>query len=278
MEKRLGKGLEALIMNTDPGKPKEKIEKVSLVDIVPNPFQPRKRFTEGKMEELVNSLRQKGIIQPILVRQKDEKFEIIAGERRWRAAQQLQLEEVPVIIRRDIDDASSLEISLIENIQREELNAIEEANAYQELIDKFEYTLDKVGQMMGKDKTTISNSLRLLSLPEDIRILIEDGRITAGHAKALLSLPGEKKRRTALKAILRKGLSVRETEYLVKRISEPKTRAQKSKDPETASVEESLQHKFGTRVAIHRGKKRGRIEIQFFSSEDLDRVLRLLLQ
>jgi ParB family transcriptional regulator, chromosome partitioning protein len=278
MEKRLGKGLEALITATDPGKPNEKIGKVRLVDIIPNPFQPRKRFGEAKMEELANSLREKGIIQPILVRQKDEKFEIIAGERRWRAAQRLELEEVPVIIRKDIDDASSLEISLIENIQREELNAIEEANAYQELIDKFEYTLDKVGQMMGKDKTTISNSLRLLSLPEDMRDLIEDGRITAGHAKALLSLPGEKKRRMVLKAVLRKGLSVRETEYLVKRISEPKTRAQKSKDPETASVEESLQHKFGTKVAIHRGKKRGRIEIQFFSSEDLERVLRILMQ
>ena len=277
MEKRLGRGLESLITASEMSKPKEKIEKVHLVDIIPNPFQPRKRFGEVKMEELVNSLREKGIIQPILVRPKDDKFEIIAGERRWRAAQKLELEEIPVIVRRDIDDAASLEISLIENIQREELNAIEEANAYQELIDKFEYTLDKVGQMMGKDKTTISNSLRLLALSTEIKDLVEDGRISAGHAKALLALTNEIRRKKVLKVILRKGLSVRETEYLVKRLGESRTRASKLKDPETASVEEQLQHKLGTRVTIHQGKKRGRIEIQFFSSDDLDRILRMLL-
>jgi ParB family transcriptional regulator, chromosome partitioning protein len=277
MDKRLGKGLEALIVSTDAGGPREKIEKVRLVDIIPNPFQPRKRFGEAKMEELVNSLREKGIIQPILVRPKHDKFEIIAGERRWRAAQQLELDEVPVIVRKDIDDASSLEISLIENIQREELNPIEEANAYQELIDKFEYTLDKVGQMMGKDKTTISNSLRLLSLEQDIRDLIEEGRISAGHAKALLGVLNETRRKKLLKVVLRKGLSVRETEFLVKRMGENRTRASRIKDPETASVEEQLQHKLGTRVTIHQGKKRGRIEIQFFSTEDLDRILRMLL-
>jgi ParB family transcriptional regulator, chromosome partitioning protein len=276
VEKRLGKGLEALI-SSDTGKSKERVERAEIKNIVPNPFQPRKKFSKGKMEELVNSLREKGIIQPILVRNMGEKYEIIAGERRWRAAQEIGLEEIPIIVKRDIDDANSLEISLIENIQREELNTVEEANAYKELIEKFEYTLEKVGQMMGKDKTTVSNSLRILTLSREILDLIEDGKISAGHAKALLSVQNEKKRKKVLQVILRKGLSVREAEHLAKRISEPKTTTTKSKDPETAGLEEQLQHKLGTRVSIYQGKKRGRIEIQFFSNEDLERLLRMLL-
>lgn len=216
MEKRLGKGLEALI-STDASRSKERVEKIEVKQLSPNPFQPRKKFSGSKMEELVNSLREKGIIQPILVRPKGEIYEIIAGERRWRAAQEVGMTEVPVIVRRDIDDANSLEISLIENIQREELNPVEEAVAYKELINKFEYTLDKVGQMMGKDKTTISNSLRILTLPKETLDLLEEGKITIGHAKALLSAPNEQKRKKVLQAILKKGLSVREAENLVKR-------------------------------------------------------------
>ncbi|MFA6636271.1 MAG: ParB/RepB/Spo0J family partition protein [Candidatus Omnitrophota bacterium] len=276
VEKRLGKGLEALI-SSDAGKPKERVERAETKNVMPNPFQPRKKFSKGKMEELVNSLREKGIIQPILVRSKGEKYEIIAGERRWRAAQEIGLEEIPIIVKRDIDDANSLEISLIENIQREELNTVEEATAYKELIEKFEYTLEKVGQMMGKDKTTVSNSLRILTLSREILDLIEEGRISAGHAKALLSVQNEKKRKKVLQTILNKGLSVREAESLVKRIGEPRITAKKTKDPETAGVEEQLQHKLGTRVSIYQGKKRGRIEIQFFSNEDLERLLRMLL-
>ncbi|MFH1837412.1 MAG: ParB/RepB/Spo0J family partition protein, partial [Candidatus Omnitrophota bacterium] len=168
MEKRLGKGLEALI-SEDNRKQKETIEKIKLKDIVPNPFQPRKKFGERKMEELVMSLREKGVIQPILVRPSGGKYEIIAGERRWRAAGELGIEDIPAIVRKDINDSNSLEISLIENIQREELNSIEEAKAYKELTNKFNHTLDTVGIMMGKDKSTISNTLRLLALPIEIQ-------------------------------------------------------------------------------------------------------------
>ena len=275
-EKRLGKGLEALISG-DIAKARERVEKVDTRLLSPNPFQPRKRFSEGKMEELVNSLREKGIIQPILVRSKGDGYEIIAGERRWRAAQILNLEEVPVIVRSDIDDANSLEISLIENIQREELNPVEEAVAYKELIDKFEYTLDKVGQMMGKDKTTVSNSLRILTLSKETLDLLEEGKISTGHAKALLSAPNDQRRKKVLQAILKKGLSVRETENLVRRFGVSLSRATRKKDAETESVEEKLQHKFGTRIVIRHGKKRGRIEIQYFSTEDLARILRMLL-
>jgi len=276
MEKRLGKGLDALI-SEDASKSKEKIEKVRLADIVPNPFQPRKRFDEEKLEELISSIREKGVIQPVLVRPGSTGYEIVAGERRLRAAQKLQLEEIPAIVRKDIDDASSLEISLIENIQREELNPIEEADAYQELIGRFEYTLDKVGQMVGKDKTTVSNSLRLLTLSDDIRSLIVDGKISTGHAKAILSITSDAKRRKVAKSIVRKGISVRETEQLVKRMSETKLKPNKVKDPEIARIEEDLQHKLGTKVNLTQGKKRGRIEIQFFSNEDLQRLLRIIL-
>lgn len=276
MERRLGKGLEALI-STDVSKEKEKVEKIKITDIIPNPFQPRKRFDEEKLDELVNSIQEKGVIQPILVRPVETGYEIVAGERRWRAAQKVQAEDIPAIVRKDIDDANSLEISLIENIQREELNPIEEATAYQELIGRFEYTLDKVGQMMGKDKTTISNSLRLLTLSEDIRKFIEEGKLSTGHAKAILSITSENKRKKLAKTIIRKGLSVRETEQLAQRVSEGKIKKTKYKDPETAQIEEELQHKLGTKVAIYRGKKRGRIEIQYFSNEDLHRLLRLIL-
>ena len=255
MEKRLGKGLAALI-SEDTSKVKEKVKKVKLTDIVPSSFQPRKRFGPEKMEELVSSIREKGVIQPVLVRPRGTGYELIAGERRWRAAQQLQIEE----------------------IQREELNPIEEASAYQELISQFEYTLDKVGQMMGKDKTTISNSLRLLTLPEEIRSYVEDGRISTGHAKALLSITSGHRRKKLAGMIVRKGISVRETEQLVRRAAGARIKAKKAKDSEIMRIEEELQHRLGTKVNIQQGKKRGRIEIQYFSNEDLQRLLRIILQ
>lgn len=279
MEKRLGKGLDALIpTDTNIGSSKEKIEKLKLSDIIPNKFQPRKKFDVAKMAELVESIRSKGVIQPVLVRPlMTGGYELIAGERRLRASQELQMEEIPAIIKREVSDPDSLEISIIENIQRAELNAVEEARAYQQLIDQFEHTLEKVGQMVGKDKTTISNSLRLLSLPIEILSYIEEGKMSAGHAKALLSISTDSKRKKLANVVVRRGVSVRETEELARRIEEPRTRARKQKDPELARIEEELQHRFGTRVNILQGKKRGRIEVQYFSNEDLQRLLRILL-
>ncbi len=277
MEKRLGKGLEALIPE-DTSKAKEKVAKLKLSEIIPNEFQPRRRFGKEKMEELINSIKEKGVIQPVLVRPKEDRYELIAGERRWRAARELNIEEIDAIIKKDIDDANCLEISLIENIQREELNPIEEGNAYQELIDRFEYTLVRVGQVVGKDKTTVSNALRILSLPDDIKTYIEEGKLSTGHAKALLSAPGEAKRKKIAKTIVRKGLSVREAEHLVKRLTETRTKTRLVKDPEIQRIEEDLQHHLGTKVAIHQGKKRGRIEIQYFSNDDLQRLLGIILR
>ena len=276
MEKRLGKGLEALISSA-PGKSKEKVEKISLKDIVPNPFQPRKTFKEEKMEELMNSIKTKGVIQPILVRPIGEGFELIAGERRFRAAQALNFADVPAIIK-EIGDEDSLEISLIENIQREELNPIEEARAYQQLIGKFSYTLDKVGIMMGKDKSTISNSLRLLTLDEEIQKYLEEGRISTGHAKVLLSVPSPFKRKRLAQTVFKHGLSVRQVEELVKKETPGRKKVTKMVDPDVLKIEEDLQHHFGTKVSIQQGKKRGRIEIQFYSSSDLERLLTLLLK
>ncbi|MEI8345250.1 MAG: ParB/RepB/Spo0J family partition protein [Candidatus Omnitrophota bacterium] len=277
MEKRLGKGLEALIPQ-DVSKGKERVERLRLKDIVPNPFQPRKKFGTLKMEELVNSMKEKGVIQPILVRPSGDRYELIAGERRWRAAQELNLEEIPAIIKNDIDNANSLEISLIENIQREELNPVEEANAYHELIKQFEYTLEKVGQIMGKDKTTISNFLRLLSLPAEIRDYLEDGKLSTGHAKAILSLTNDERKKKIAKTIIKHGLSVRQTEELVKNWTERKQKMHVAKEPEVARIEEELQHYLGTKVEIKHGKKRGKIEIQYFSQEDLDRLLRTIMK
>ncbi len=276
MEKRLGKGLGALIPETPIGKTTEKIEHVRLTEIVPNQFQPRKRFDENKMGELVNSIREKGVIQPILVRPKEGGYELIAGERRWRAARELQLEDIPVIIKKGVDDVSSLEMSMIENIQREDFNPIEEANAYRELINKFEYTLEKIGQEVGKDKTTISNSMRLLNLSVEIQGHIEEGVISAGHAKVLLSIPNEYRREKTAQTIVKHGLSVRQLERIIKaRGTKTKTRTQK--DPEVQRVEEELQHHLGTKVTVRHGKKRGRIEIQYYSNEDLQRVLDIIM-
>ncbi len=277
MERRLGKGLEALIPDT-PSKGKEKVAQIRLADIVPNPFQPRQRFDTEKMDELICSIREKGIIQPILVRLTENGHELVAGERRWRAAKELQLEERPAIIRSDINDSDSLEISLIENIQREELNPIEEANAYRELINRFDYTLEKVGQIMGKDKTTISNSLRILTLTQEIHGFIIEGKISAGHAKALLSITSENKRKKIARMIVRKGISVRETEQIAQKMGVSKTKLKKEKSLETARLEEVLQHKLGTKVIIHQGKKRGRLEIHYYSNEDLQRLFRLILE
>ncbi|MDD4957330.1 MAG: ParB/RepB/Spo0J family partition protein [Candidatus Omnitrophica bacterium] len=276
MEKRLGKGLSALI-SEDISSARGKVEQVRISEVSPNPFQPRKRFNENALGELINSIREKGVIQPILVRQKESGYELVAGERRLRAAQALGVEEIPAIIRTDIDDANSLEISLIENIQREELNPVEEARAYQELINKFAYTLEKVGQMMGKDKSTISNSLRILALGDKILGLIEDGKLSQGHAKTVLSIESTHRREYVADMIVKKGMSVREAEHYIRRTEEPKKRPSRLKDPNVLSVEEQLKHKYGTKVTIFQGKKRGKIEIQYFSQEDLNRIIGMLI-
>jgi len=276
MEKRLGRGLEALIPENT-SKSKQKIDIIRVAETGPNPLQPRKRFNQEKMADLVNSIREKGVIQPILARRKEYGYEIIAGERRWRAAKELGLEEIPALIKNDIDDINSLEIALIENIQRENINPVEEADAYKEMTNRFGYTLDQIGQVVGRDKTTVSNSLRLLNLSQEIQELLREGKISTGHAKVLLSLQNIHKRNRLAQAIIKNGFSVRQLEQIVKSAEKVKTKISRKKDPEVQRIEEEMQQKLGTKVKIHHGKKRGRIEIQYYSNEDLQRLLGILL-
>ncbi len=276
MEKRLGKGLEALI--PERVKVSEKIGYIDINSIAPNKLQPRKKFGEEKLKELVDSVREKGVIQPIIVRSVEGGYELIAGERRYRAVKELGHERIPAIIK-EVDDADSLELSLIENIQREELNSIEEANAYKDLIEKFNFSQADISKAVGKDKTTISNTLRLLTLPSLIQKYIEENMVSMGHAKAILSLNTEREKIRYAKKVVKKALSVRQIEELIKsRFDKKSSRRIYRKDENLAGMEEEMQHVLGTRVRIIHGKKRGRIEIQYFSNEDLERILNLIIK
>lgn len=277
--KVLGRGLDALIPAADPNAPKERVQMLKVTQVQASTFQPRLTFSQEKIEQLAKSVQEKGIIQPILVRALEgDRFELIAGERRLRAAKHLGLLEVPAIVRR-VADADLLEMSIVENVQREELNALEEAKAYRRLAQEFGFSQDTIAQRVGKDKTSISNLLRVLNLPKSIQDFLSENRITLGHAKALLSLSDEKRQIALCDAILKKNLSVRQAELLAspqKARFSGRSAGRVEKDAELRALEEKLQHKLGTKVRIHHGRKRGKIEIEYFSLDDLDRVLRLL--
>jgi len=275
MEKRLGKGLGALIPEKTISEQSEKIGEIKVSSIKPNTLQPRKKFDNTKLQELKNSIKEKGIIQPVIVRPSGPGYELIAGERRFRAVRELGYEDIPAIIK-DISDANSLELSLIENIQREELNPVEEARAYLELIEKFKFSQDAIAKAVGKDKSTVSNMLRLLTLPELIQEYIADSLISMGHAKAILPLATERARIRFAKRIMKRNLSVRQTEELIKQRLQKISGKKPEKDEHLTRIEEELQHFLGTRVRIIHGKKRGRLEISYYSNEDLDRILDLI--
>ncbi|MDD4909178.1 MAG: ParB/RepB/Spo0J family partition protein [Candidatus Omnitrophica bacterium] len=273
--KVLGRGLSALIPEQKIDTSKEIVLFVDIDRIKPNPFQPREDFNQEELQDLVSSIREKGVIQPILVRRKADNFELIAGERRWRAAKLLQIKEIPVIIK-DIEDRESLEISLIENIQRQELNPLEEARAYQLLINKFEFTQEKISKVVGKSRTSIANSLRLLKLPKEVQDEIKKGRISFGHGKALLEIEDENLIRRLAQDIIAKALSVRELENVIrfkKPLKHRRAKAASAASPFLRQLEELLQQALGTKVRLMRNKKRGRIIIEFYSDEDLERIL-----
>ena len=273
----LGKGLGALIPDKPlaEGEGKKSFFTCGIEDIQPNPFQPRKTFNEEPLQELVQSIREKGILQPLVVRRKGERYELIAGERRWRAAQKAGIKEVPILVR-NVSESELLELSLIENIQREDLNPIEEAEAYKGLAEQFHLTQEDISQKVGKDRATVANALRLLKLPPEIKQSLAEGKVTVGHARALLGLDSPEKQRAAWRKVLSGGLSVRQTENLIKRLR-PKTSAGAAKStPEWESLVDELQRSLGTRVRIVGRKKRGRIEIDFYSPEELERILDFL--
>ena len=271
----LGRGLDALL-------PKENREQgltlVSIHEIRPNTRQPRKDFDDDTIAELTASIKEKGIIQPIVVRQSGSGYEIIAGERRWRAAQRAGIVKVPVVIK-DATDMEALELALIENLQREDLNPIEEASGYQHLIDVYGLTHEEVSVQIGKDRSTITNHLRLLKLSEEAKRALIEGEITAGHARALLGLESLADANLVLQAIRKKKLSVRTTESLIRNLSREKRSGIKpvSTDPYMERIADDLKGALSTQVRIIYNKGKGRIEIDFYSDDELERLVSTVL-
>ncbi len=270
LKKGLGRGLSSLIGDTS-SVPKS--NKVSISSIIRNKFQPRKNFNKEQMEELTNSVRERGIIQPIIVRKQSDKFEIIAGERRWQAAQNAGLHEVP-IVEIQADDLKSLELAIVENVQRDDLNPIEEANGYKKLIDEFQYDQDKVAKFIGKSRTHITNCLRLLSLPADVIRLIEEQKLSQGHAKVLVGLENTIQ---IAKKIVDKKLSVRQAESLVKIYKSPKKFKVIANDSNIKALQNSLQEKTGLSVKIyHKKNNKGNLSFEYNNSDQLDRLVMVI--
>jgi len=255
---------------------KEAIVYLETSEIQTGRYQPRADFNEEKLQELVASVREKGVVQPLLAKRTQAGFELIAGERRLRAAKAVGIQKIPVILK-EVDDASAVELALIENIQRENLNPIEEAKAYARLGKEFNLTQEKIAQAVGKDRTSVTNTLRLLNLPEKIQQLILTGMLTMGHARALLSVPDERKQIKLAEKIIQKRLSVREVEQLVKpHMVQRAASPQPATDPHAKAVEEDLQEALGTKVKIQHGKKRGKLLIEYYSPSDLERIVNII--
>lgn len=273
----LGKGLGALIPGIDSGGNAPDTNTSCDIDMIrPNQYQPRVRFSGAELEELALSIKEKGILQPLLVRRNASGFELIAGERRLRAAKMAGLIQVPIIIR-DVGDAEMLEMSIIENIQRENLNPVEEAEAYHRLMTEFKLTQDEAAKRVGKSRPAVANLLRLRQLPNQIKESISDGTVSMGHARALLGAETAAQQNAAWRAIISKGLSVREIENLVKRLKSDKSGSRKRKETPDgihfSSLAEELSRNFGTKVEIIRRGKKGKIAIEFYSDDDLDNLI-----
>ncbi|MBU0767718.1 MAG: ParB/RepB/Spo0J family partition protein [Proteobacteria bacterium] len=278
----LGRGLDALLPDI------ESMENISkeyftcdIGLIQPNRYQPRLRFSDNELEDMVRSIRQQGIIQPLLVRKDNNGYELIAGERRLRAAKKAGLKQVPVLVK-TITDTDMLEMSIIENVQRSDLNPLEEAEAYYRLITEFGLTQDQAADRVGKSRSAVANFLRLRQLPELIKGSIMDGDLSMGHARALLGTATSAQQNSVFRAIIAKGLSVRETERLIKRLKvekeKPKKPISSSEQRYLSDVADDLSGRFGTKVQINRRGQKGRVEIEFYSNDDLDRLLSLLKQ
>ena len=271
----LGRGLEALIpTETQGGRETSDYRRAPLDQIRPNPHQPRHEFNAERLAELAESLKQSGMLQPLLVRRDEKGFTIIAGERRFRAARLAGLADVPVVVLDEVDDTGMLEMALVENIQRENLNPIDLAEAYQRLIDQCGLTQQKLADRVGKSRAAVANQLRLLSLPEDITVLVRQGKLTEGHARTLLSLDSKTAMRTMAEKIMAGELSVREAERQAGR-QKRKRLVPKRRMPEIQEAESYLKRLFGTAVKINHGLKRGKIEIEYFGDDDLTRLLDL---
>ena len=293
----LGRGLGALLGGSPamtnpapaispmapPADMRDRVQRVPLNKIRPSAMQPRKEFSAEALQELADSIREQGIVQPLIVRERGGFFELIAGERRWRAAQLLNLPEVPVITR-EADDRSVLELALIENLQRENLNALEEALGYAQLAEQFQLTQEQIAQKVGKSRAAVANATRLLKLPAQVQSFVREGRLSVGHAKVILGLLSEKLQRSAADRVIKEELNVRQTEELVARLlnresggrSKSALPTSTKADPHVATLENHLREKFGTKVHLRYAKGKGALEIAFFSDDDLNRILQIL--
>ncbi len=280
--KALGKGLSALLPElpapAPPSPTAAPIQDAAIGDLEPNPAQPRHTFDAVQLDELAASIRESGIVQPILVRRRGSRFQIVAGERRWRAAQRAGLARVPVTVR-DVPDERLLEVALVENIQREELTPIEEAQAYQRLLDASGETQEQIARRVGKDRSTVANALRLLRLPREVQDLVEGRKLDAGHARAILALETVEAQVDLAREAARRGLSVREVERRVALARAPRTaRAARRKDANTVAAEARLRTALGTRVEIARRGKGGVVQIRFATEDELNRLYEALLR
>ena len=296
----LGRGLGALLGGTltppAPASPpiqpatapavadsRERVQKVPLDKIRPSALQPRKQFSDESLRELADSIREQGIVQPLIVRPRGDTFELIAGERRWRAAQLLKLPDVPVIAR-DADDRTVLELALIENLQRENLNPIEEALGYSQLSNQFELTQEEISTRVGKSRAAVANALRLLKLPQSVQDFIRQGQLSMGHAKVILGLTDEKGQTLAAQRVVQESLNVRQTEGLISKLllrpeKEPTNRtavAPPAGDPHLTDLEGQLREMFATKVKLNYAEGKGSLEISFFSDAELERILQVL--
>jgi ParB family chromosome partitioning protein len=298
----LGRGLGALLGGNPPVQPapasavqqpaipvsapdnRERVQRIALDKIRPSALQPRKQFSEDSLRELADSIREQGIVQPLIVRARGDIFELIAGERRWRAAQLLNLPEVPVITR-EADDRAVLELALIENLQRENLNAIEEAHGFAQLAEQFQLTQEEIALKVGKSRAAVANSLRLIKLPAAVQNYVREERISVGHAKVILGLADEKNQKLAAERVIKEGLNVRQTEGLIAKLqrrglrkteADVKTAAIPIGDPHVADLEVKLREVFATKVQLNYAQGKGSLEISFFSDEELERILQIL--
>ena len=262
----------------------ERVLRVPLNRVRPSALQPRKEFSDEALRELANSIREQGVVQPLIVRERNGFFELIAGERRWRAAQLIQLPEIPVIVR-EADDRSVLELALIENLQRENLNAIEEAQGYAQLAEQFQLTQEEIALKVGKSRAVVANATRLLKLPAAVQRWMREGRISVGHAKVILGLTDEKNQIQAAERVIKEGLNVRQTEGLVAKLqtrnsrvaaAKPESVALPGSDPHIAAVESKLREVFATKVQLKYVQGKGSVEIAFYSDAELERILQIL--
>ncbi|WP_226677722.1 ParB/RepB/Spo0J family partition protein [Rossellomorea aquimaris] len=278
MAKGLGKGINALFTNMQTTQNEESVQEVSLKEIRPNPYQPRKIFEPQAIEELKESILEHGILQPIIVRKSIKGYEIVVGERRYRAATAAKLETVPVVVR-ELNEQQMMELAVLENLQREDLTPIEEGAAYQMLMDKLKLTQEELAKRLGKSRPHIANHIRLLSLPTPVQELLSEGKLSMGHGRALLGLKNKKNLSPVVNRILKESLNVRQLEKIIQELNENVPRETKKSERKDVFIQEQeslLRERFGTTVTIKQSKKKGKIELEFFSKEDLDRILELL--